>query len=793
VAPPHLSNVLFLSAKALLDRKFSQSERLLPYAIGEEDEFRPKAENSAQQELQDFLYMVGGPEAEEQEDIDHLIDGPWVLHGHEDERDDTPDYACREAFFRMYSQGVHERNNGLVSPRSKYLRKTKELQIAPSPSGVVRSGEMDKIDLHCRGIGDDYATALAESFEGGDGVRSLNLRDNRLSVRGASSLLSSIVNSPEAIDELTELDLSYNRLSSETLRHLQTVISSAKGLTRLSLESAGLKDHHLTLNVGGRRLDRVERKSTHTAAKNGGRGWECLPEREATGSTELCLSILQSSTLHTLNLSYNSIGERYDGAEALAQLLEEHSSLTSLSLAWCKLRASSAVRLAQALRTNKTLVNLDLSWNAFGSRLKTAASSQSPLPGGGAEPGGGGKPKPGADQSGRASEAAEALALALAAHPKLRHLDLSYNSLDMADCEVIGEGLKKNHKLMGLHMDGNDCTVDSKGFVRPCLSAVDPTSGKSVCAPHAHVCNVSENWYDVEEHDDAEMVGAQEAVKKSAAASGAFGGKGKGAGHRKKPAVDPASDPGPYATQRQQLGTCWLCDRWVETRFAWRPGSCFTIGDDVVGLDELLAPHVGVPPDVFDGIHGPGHGPGSGSTGSTGGASAEGAAGGGGRGNKPALKRSMQERRDIRIQSGFKEIFLHLSVDDFRGEAMRKLPKETKDKGGPKAGEQGGGAGAGGGAGGGGGRRARASGARPRWRKTRRRRPPPRRPPRRRRRRRSRLPRRRRRGRQRRRRRSGRRRTRSWVTTCTRSSACCRRARAPTSSAPWCLTRAVGA
>jgi hypothetical protein len=33
-----------------------------------------------------------------------------------------------------------------------------------------------------------------------------------------------------------------------------------------------------------------------------------------------------------------------DGAEALAQLLEEHSSLTSLSLAWCKLRASSAVR-----------------------------------------------------------------------------------------------------------------------------------------------------------------------------------------------------------------------------------------------------------------------------------------------------------------------------------------------------------------------------------------------------------------------------------------------------------------
>ena len=36
----------------------------------------------------------------------------------------------------------------------------------------------------------------------------------------------------------------------------------------------------------------------------------------------------------------------------------------------------------------------------------------------------------------------------------LFHLDLSYNSLSSADCEVFAEALKANHTLFGLHLAG---------------------------------------------------------------------------------------------------------------------------------------------------------------------------------------------------------------------------------------------------------------------------------------------------------------------------------------------------
>lgn len=48
----------------------------------------------------------------------------------------------------------------------------------------------------------------------------------------------------------------------------------------------------------------------------------------------------------------------------------------------------------------------------------------------------------------------------------LRHLDLSYNSMDKNECEIFGKLIENNHTLWGLHMMGNECVVDSLGFIR---------------------------------------------------------------------------------------------------------------------------------------------------------------------------------------------------------------------------------------------------------------------------------------------------------------------------------------
>lgn len=48
----------------------------------------------------------------------------------------------------------------------------------------------------------------------------------------------------------------------------------------------------------------------------------------------------------------------------------------------------------------------------------------------------------------------------------LKHVDLSYNSMDKSECEVFGLTIHSNHSLWGLHLMGNDCIIDSMGFVR---------------------------------------------------------------------------------------------------------------------------------------------------------------------------------------------------------------------------------------------------------------------------------------------------------------------------------------
>ena len=52
----------------------------------------------------------------------------------------------------------------------------------------------------------------------------------------------------------------------------------------------------------------------------------------------------------------------------------------------------------------------------------------------------------------------------------LLHLDISFNSFSSEDMIVIGDGLRENHTLFGIHVDGNNAKVDANGFIRPEIS-----------------------------------------------------------------------------------------------------------------------------------------------------------------------------------------------------------------------------------------------------------------------------------------------------------------------------------
>jgi hypothetical protein len=57
------------------------------------------------------------------------------------------------------------------------------------------------------------------------------------------------------------------------------------------------------------------------------------------------------------------------------------------------------------------------------------------------------------------------LSESLATNFKLIHLDISNNMLSKNDCEIIGEALKMNHTILGLHIEGNHGDIDPKGYI----------------------------------------------------------------------------------------------------------------------------------------------------------------------------------------------------------------------------------------------------------------------------------------------------------------------------------------
>lgn len=54
----------------------------------------------------------------------------------------------------------------------------------------------------------------------------------------------------------------------------------------------------------------------------------------------------------------------------------------------------------------------------------------------------------------------------------LVHVDLSHNKIREIDCEIIAEGLKGNHVVLGLHFQGNFGTIDHLGFMEPYMPEV---------------------------------------------------------------------------------------------------------------------------------------------------------------------------------------------------------------------------------------------------------------------------------------------------------------------------------
>lgn len=158
-------------------------------------------------------------------------------------------------------------------------------------------------------------------------------------------------------------------------------------------------------------------------------------------------AIQKNNHLVEIDLSRNMVSA--GSAAALRSLLENNITLKVLDLHWNMLRGKGAVELFRGLAKNSTLEVLDVSWNSLGK-----------------EP---------------SLETCGALARVFGENTSLKHLDLSNNYFNLEECEHLAQSILANHTILGIHMEGNDCRVDSKGFLVP-----DPDKRKDIESHISH-------------------------------------------------------------------------------------------------------------------------------------------------------------------------------------------------------------------------------------------------------------------------------------------------------------------
>eukprot|EP00929_Paragymnodinium_shiwhaense_P064952 TRINITY_DN32612_c0_g2_i2.p1 TRINITY_DN32612_c0_g2~~TRINITY_DN32612_c0_g2_i2.p1 ORF type:complete len:1107 (-),score=285.92 TRINITY_DN32612_c0_g2_i2:428-3748(-) len=185
---------------------------------------------------------------------------------------------------------------------------------------------------------------------------------------------------------------------------------------------------------------------------------------------------------------------------------------------------------------------------------------------------------------------AKALAAVFCDGTMLFHLDLSYNGIAERECSIMAEGLAHNQTLFGIHMVGNDASVDALGFIVPCPA--DPSAAVErqrrqrraneyfECIPKRQR---QHNFGMLEEDKGHRGLSRRTAMHTTNLPRGVVSGVGVkkkapdihskvaalGKGSFKKASA--IGVPGQECL-KVAAPCCWLCECWVQQRISYIPG-----------------------------------------------------------------------------------------------------------------------------------------------------------------------------------------------------------------------------
>jgi len=245
------------------------------------------------------------------------------------------------------------------------------------------------------------------------------------------------------------IDLADNRLTQATISFLAEA-AAVQGLR--SLESLRLAKNRLGPE-GGCRLAKLLRDVRPPLLE-----LDLADNALGDDACEQICDTLASSCqkLVGLSLAKNLLGGSHKAGSALGNLLGCSPHLQALDLHWNRICGAGAAALVQGLYDNANQINgqlwrVNLAWNRLGVRCDVSLRV----------------PDCKCDLCLQCRKVVSTLASVFSDCKALFHLDVSYANFRPQDCEVLAEGLKKNHTLFGLHFDGNGAAIDDVGFLIP--------------------------------------------------------------------------------------------------------------------------------------------------------------------------------------------------------------------------------------------------------------------------------------------------------------------------------------
>lgn len=309
--------------------------------------------------------------------------------------------------------------------------------------------------------------ALSQGLLFAENIKKLDLASNRLTTYGVNPLFKSINENKKLQKGIKILDLSYNKIGDQGLEKIINYINDDEcNLEELSIEGNSL---------GDRNINRLCEVITND-----------LPDK-----------------ITCLNISKNLISD--ESCVSIANLLQNCLSLKILMLSWNHIKNFGASLIINKLKKNNEMKVLDLSWNSIGNSLNEDATVEDVVKG----------QKPDRDflnfeiidfrktgklhfrnelipqkkdakkdpkapklpdvnpfDSIKSHKQVSAFAKELGEYFKepnteLIHLDISHNNISSEDAVFLSLECKLNHKILGLHVDGNEISIDELGFLHP--------------------------------------------------------------------------------------------------------------------------------------------------------------------------------------------------------------------------------------------------------------------------------------------------------------------------------------